>query len=125
MAMVVEPGEAVGDGELCQPRVRLGELVRALVDLGLELAVHLEQRLVLRRQRGDQLLVLVGQPILAQQALDAEQQRRLVPGPRMLFSAAVDRVDHRVEAGLAGEQDLVVAGSRRRRLEQLTPFIPA
>ena len=72
VAVVVEAGQAVGDRELREARVGLGELVRALVDLRLELAVHLEQRLVLRRQRGDQLLVLVRQPVLAEQVLDRE-----------------------------------------------------
>ena len=112
MAVVVEAGQAVGDRELGEARVRLGELVRALVDLRLELAVHLEQRLVLGGQRRDELLVLVHQAVLAEQVLDREQERGLVPrlGDVLVEMGAVDRVDDRVETGLAGEQDL---GRRR------------
>jgi hypothetical protein len=108
VAVVVETGEAVGDGELREACVRLGELVRALVDLRLELAVHLEQRLVLRRQRGDELLVLVDEAVLPQQIFNREQECRLVPRLRdvVIEMRAIDRVDHGVEAGLTGEQDL-------------------
>jgi hypothetical protein len=119
VAVVVQPGEPVGDRQLGEPRVGLGELVGALGDLGLELAVHLEQRLVLGRQIGDQLPVLLGQPVLAEQVLHRQVQAGLIPGlgDVVVEVGAVDRGDHRVEAGLAGQQDL--GGGRRAAIDQL------
>jgi hypothetical protein len=61
---------------------------RALGDLGLEPAVHLEQRAVLARQLADQAAVLDGQAIRPQEVLEREAEVGLVPGLGMYWSSA-------------------------------------
>src|SRR3546814_9204494 len=55
----------------------------------------------------------LGEPVLAQQVLDREPERRLVPRllQVMVQVGAVDRRHDGVEAGLSGQEDL---GRRRR-----------
>ena len=89
-------------------RLASAELRGARPHPGLELAVELHELLVLLLEVLEEQAVLAGQPELGEQARHGEPQVVLVPGlgDEAVEAGPVDGLHHRVEAGLAGEQDL-------------------
>ena len=108
MAVVVETGQPVGDRQLGEARVQRLQLARALDDLLLQRRVQRRQLGVLRLQLAQQLGALALQAEARQEVLDRQPQVGLVPGlgDVLIEPRLVDGVDHRVQAGLPGEQDL-------------------
>jgi len=79
--VVVQAGEPIGDRELREPGIRFGELVRALVDLRLELGFISSSAWFFADSDATRCwFSLTPAPVLPEQSLDGEQHRGLVHG---------------------------------------------
>ena len=120
--MVVEAGEPVGDRELREPRVGLSSSCVRSWTFSSSSRFISSSAWFFADSDAISCSFSRASRNCAQQALDGEPQIGLVPrlGDVVVEARAVDRVDHRVEAGLPGQQDL---GRRRAAavdlLEQL------